>query len=995
MPRRIQDFARIFWVVSGYWLGSAAAVAEPPATRLAAAPTAAADLDAPAYWLSAQRELAQLADGVLVWESRRTGSWRIWTMQLDGTQLRQLTTDEPGRDHYCPKLSPDGRRLIYLSLSDEAQKDNLDRPRDVSGQLHLMNVDGSDDRVIVQRAHKYNGWDRAVTWFDNEKLAFLDGDGNAQRLDLATDQRQLLINGGQFWLPNTRLTHAVWSFNTFSLLDAKHQTVTPMPHLGGCQPYFTQDGQWGFWVRAPGGPLYKMHLATRAISPLFDRAVLPANRDYCYFPMVSPNQRLLAFAAADHHKIIGAYGGYVLSDYDIFLLPIDPGTLEPVGRPIRYTFEPTCDRFPDVYQAEPALGYHAGEAPFEVQFPAAAADAQWSYGDGTTETARAGRHTYDKPGVYLVESRSSDWVLRGQVRVAEAAAPRVEGCAMDGERDLVVTFSEPVELGSAALSLASGGKIERFAAGDDGRSLRVVLAAKPKQNDRLMLSGIADRAQRPNRLERGVVDVVASTWPSNPAGLGFLWQTADKPNTLRDPLTNQIAAYTPKANGRAWFDRHQALVTDGGSFYFVGLLDQVANAVRKANELSIELTLTPAASDSDRPRCVMSYGLSQVRDRLLFHLNGSQTELCSLPTGQGSHVVVSYKPGQLVCYRDGQAVLTSDRVNRDLSGYPSMSMNIGNNLDGQPWHGSVEGVALYSRALSADEARTNFEAYRQLRSSRPPVEGLEVEARLTSSSEVPTLKKIAPYRQALVVNEYDVKRVVRGEYATAKIRVAHWGILDETTQPIGRLPDDADIKLLVEPLVDQPQLADQFTSNTLEDDFDLPLYYCLADETRQYPVPEWNVLAGGGGDAKDALDKAAGPEGQRQLPQSWPAPAGQAWQAVKADRQGFTDLISLPRQGMGLGYAVAYVKSPDRRAAKISFGTVGGLKCWVNGQEVLAGQFGRYPLPGYRQADVELTAGWNEVLVKSTQLYAFWGFECQLLTPAGKAMPDLNYSLQQ
>ncbi len=958
-------------------------------------------MDTPAYWLPAQRELAELADGVLVWESRRTGTWRIWTMKLDGTGARQLTVDEPGRDHYCPKLSPDGRRLTYLSLSDEAQKDNLDRPRDLSGQLHLIHVDGSNDRVIVERAHKYNGWDRAVTWFDNDNLAFIDGDGNTLRLDLTSGERKPLIQGGQFWLPNTKLTHAVWSFNTFSLLDAERKTVTPMPHLGGCQPYFTHDGNWGFWVRAPGGPLYKMHLATRAISPLFDRAILPANRDYCYFPMVSMNQRLLAFAAADHHKIIGAYGGYVLSDYEIFLLPIDPGTLEPVGQPIRYTFDPHCDRFPDVHQAEPALGYHANEAPFDVQFPVASAEAQtagtpwqWNYGDGASETAPVGRHTYDKAGVYLVEARSGDRVLRGQVRVSEAAAPRVTGGAMDGDRDFVVTFSEPVELGAAALSLASGAKIEKWSGGEDGRSLRAVLAAKPTKNDQLVLTGITDRAQRPNRLDRGVVDVVASTWPSNPAGLAFLWQTADKSNTLRDPLTGQIAAYAPKANSRVFFDRHQAMVLDGGSFYFSGLLDQIANAVRKTHELSIELTVTPAASDSDRPRSVLSYGLWQQRDRLVFHLNGSSVELCALPVGEASHIVVTYKPGQLVCYRNGEAVLTSDRVKGDLSGYPSMPMNIGNNLDGQQWRGTIEGVALYSRFLSADEAKANFEAYRQLRDARPPVEALELDARLLSSSEVPTLKQIEPYRQALIVNEYEVKRVIRGQYATPKIRVAHWAMLDETTQPIARLAVGQDVKLLVEPLVDQPQLADQYTSNTLEDDFDLPLYYCVTDDAARYVVPEWNVVAMGGGDAKEVLDNPLGPEGQRNLPQSWPAPTGQSWQVVKADGDGYANLGVLSRPGLGLGYAVAYVKSPDRREAKISLGTVGGLKCWVNGREVLAGEFGRYPFLGYRLADVELAEGWNEVLVKSTQLYAFWGFECELLTPAGKAMPDLNYANQ-
>ena len=608
--------------------GAADPKPQPPAAagiEAAGSGSSAADLNSPAYWLAAQRELARLADGVLVWESRRTGSWRIWTMGLDGTGLRQLTADEAGRDHYCPKFSPNGKRLIYLSLSDDAQKDNGDRPRDMSGPLHLIHADGSDDRVIVDVAHKYNGWDRAVTWFDDENLAFIAADGNTYRLNLPSGKRELLIEGGQFWLPNTRLTHAVWSFNTFSLLDPQRHAVTPMPHLGGCQPYFAHDGKWGFWVRAPGGPLYKMHLATRAISPLFDRALLPADRDYCYFPMVSLNQRLLAFAAADHSKIVGAYGGYVLSDYEVFLLPLDPGTLEPLGRPIRYTFDPHCDRFPDVHQAEPALGYFANEAPFEVQFAADNVAAgggalRWDYGDGTQETARAGRHRYEKPGVYLVEARSEGAILRGQVRVTEATIPQVTGGTLEGERELVVTFSEPVELGAATLSLASGAKIERSTAGDDGRSLRVLLAARPRQNDQLQLGGIVDRAQRPNRLERGVVDVVASTWPSNPSGLGFLWLSADKPNTLRDPLSGQIVAYVPKANGRAWFDRARAMVLDGGSFYFAGLLDQVANAVRKSHEISLEATLTPAANDASRPGCVLSYGLVQAGDRLLVNL---------------------------------------------------------------------------------------------------------------------------------------------------------------------------------------------------------------------------------------------------------------------------------------------------------------------------------------------------------------------------------------
>ena len=38
-------------------------------------------------------DYARLGDGFLVWESNRTGPWRIWTRRLDGSGLRQLTPD--------------------------------------------------------------------------------------------------------------------------------------------------------------------------------------------------------------------------------------------------------------------------------------------------------------------------------------------------------------------------------------------------------------------------------------------------------------------------------------------------------------------------------------------------------------------------------------------------------------------------------------------------------------------------------------------------------------------------------------------------------------------------------------------------------------------------------------------------------------------------------------------------------------------------------------
>src|SRR5665213_1225614 len=360
------------------------------------------DIDSPAYWTKGRESISRLGDGFIVWESLRTDRWRIWTIKLDGSGLHQLTADEPGRDHYAPKINPGGTKMIYLSLSADAATN--DRPLDVKGDLHLIDIDGKNDHVIVHGAMKYNGWDRAVVWFDDRTLAYIGPDANTYQLNLDTGASELIIKGRQCWLPNTKRTHAVWSFNTFSIYDAKNKTVSPMPHLGGCQCYFTPDGVWGFWMRAPGGPIYKMFLETRDISPLVDQSLLPPERRFLYFPLVSNDQRLVAFGAAPTARVTD----YVHTDYDIFLAPIDPATLEVTGPAVRYTFDPKCDRFPDVYQSPLALGYHTNKVPYDVSLTSAGmtGDWEWRFGDSETMSkAAVGKHTYSQPGTYVVEAR--------------------------------------------------------------------------------------------------------------------------------------------------------------------------------------------------------------------------------------------------------------------------------------------------------------------------------------------------------------------------------------------------------------------------------------------------------------------------------------------------------------------------------------------------------------------------------------------------------------
>ena len=58
------------------------------------------------------KRIAKIGRGFVVWESNRTGNWRIWHRSLDGSDLRQLSVDENDRDHIAPHISPHGTRVL-------------------------------------------------------------------------------------------------------------------------------------------------------------------------------------------------------------------------------------------------------------------------------------------------------------------------------------------------------------------------------------------------------------------------------------------------------------------------------------------------------------------------------------------------------------------------------------------------------------------------------------------------------------------------------------------------------------------------------------------------------------------------------------------------------------------------------------------------------------------------------------------------------------------
>ncbi len=286
--------------------------------------------------------------GFVVWESNRTGAFRIFRRDLAGGAAVQLSSDEPGRDHCCAHVSPDGQRIAYLSIPGGGRKY---LPADTRGQLRLMLADGSLDRVVGPAARHY-GEHRAAIWWSRDELVYLEGDGATVRLDLSTGKRERLLaptGGGEGRLVDPTGRWATGGTVAFCRIDEATGRVLDATPLGGCQPYFDPAGRLGYWAAGAGGPIDAIDLETGRSRTLIAKRDprLPSDRGYVYFPMLSPDGSLLALAGSDGEH------DHFRADYDVLLLEVDPATLEPLGPAVRISDHPAVDRFPAPFRVEP------------------------------------------------------------------------------------------------------------------------------------------------------------------------------------------------------------------------------------------------------------------------------------------------------------------------------------------------------------------------------------------------------------------------------------------------------------------------------------------------------------------------------------------------------------------------------------------------------------------------------------------------------------------
>ena len=405
--------------------------------------------------LAAMKAFAGTDSGVLVWQSRRTSRFRIFACALDGTNLRQISPDVAGKDHLAPLLSPDGAKLIYYQTNTLTDGSYYS---DHVGQMMLVNSSATlgTAKKLVDEVRTYFEC-RFARWIDDNTIAYIGKDHATYAYTLSTGASAKLFaypfnTFGA--IPNRQRTWAVDGKNRIFQIQnpGPSGTLSQKKDLDGCEGNLSNDGLWIYRVQATSHDLPRVKLGTWEEEIFFQNhdSALPSGQNYIYFPQLSLNERYLAIGASPNSH------DHYTSDYDIYLIAIDPKTFKKTGAAVKYSFSSSLDSYPDVWigALAPALSAieisaatHILQAKAKMTLKATLKDASgksfpaivtWSVSGGgsvapTTSTTPVGQTTTTftsdgTPGAFTVTARADGVQSTFSITVVDPSVPFKINC---------------------------------------------------------------------------------------------------------------------------------------------------------------------------------------------------------------------------------------------------------------------------------------------------------------------------------------------------------------------------------------------------------------------------------------------------------------------------------------------------------------------------------------------------------------------------------------
>jgi TolB protein len=184
-------------------------------------------------------------EGRIVFDSDRTGTFEIFSMAADGTDVVQLT-DDPGTDAFWARMSPDRRTILFYRTP--AGRHN-ERGEYEHTELWMMRADGSGATLVVPR-HAY-GWNLHghAEWSpDGASLVMFAGRNTNPQIWMTDrwgrDPRQLTDEAGTnvdpSFSPDGRTI--VYAGCPHRICLPSDQEIYAIPSRGGDRVRLTDDG---------------------------------------------------------------------------------------------------------------------------------------------------------------------------------------------------------------------------------------------------------------------------------------------------------------------------------------------------------------------------------------------------------------------------------------------------------------------------------------------------------------------------------------------------------------------------------------------------------------------------------------------------------------------------------------------------------------------------------------------------------------------------------
>jgi hypothetical protein len=179
---------------------------------------------------------------------------------------------------------------------------------------------------------------------------------------------------------------------------------------------------------------------------------------------------------------------------------------------------------------------------------------------------------------------------------------------------------------------------------------------------------------------------------------------------------------------------------------------------------------------------------------------GEQLTLCRLDSDKPRHVMVSFAGGTLTAYVDGKRA-AQGRLGGSLANWEPMHVRFGAGTDGRgDWDGHLEAVALYARAVTAEQVAQKHKLLARELAARKAIPRIELTGKLLAATAVPSPEMLGNYTRGLVVHTWQVRTVHSGKLADRRIQVAHWAVLDGKVVPeIRKMHLGAVRRMVVEP----------------------------------------------------------------------------------------------------------------------------------------------------------------------------------------------------